>query len=247
MKALNEAGRTVIAVVAIVVLAGAFWLVLLQPKRDKASELSKQRNAIAAEVASEQAQVSSGEAAKQEFPADYRQMVQLGKAVPSQAETSSLVVQLNGLSSDVQTNFKSIVLGAEAEGGETTMEGEVPTALAPLGASPGPAGLLAMPYSLEFEGGFFDLASFLRKLDSMVQTKGSEVSAKGRLVMVDGFSLTPLSTGEEASSGGTLAANLSVNTYVTPPGQGLTAGVTAAGPVEATTEPSSTETTPDEP
>jgi hypothetical protein len=90
-----------------------------------------------------------------------------------------------------------------------------------------------MPYSLEFEGGFFDVANFIHRLDGLVKTKDDAVVAHGRLVTVDGFELAP--GGGEGSSD-QLAAHLSVSTYVTPPGQGLTAGATASGPATASYE-----------
>jgi hypothetical protein len=230
MKPLNDTARLILVAVAIVVLAGAFYLMLLQPKRDKAGELSTQEAALSSELSSVESTVSAAESAKAEFPGDYRQLVVLGKAVPSEAETPSLLVQLNGLSAGAHTSFRSIALGGGGEG--VAVEGaEGSTALSPLGAAAGPSGLLSMPYTLEFEGGFFDVAKFMHKLDSMVVTDGTEVSAKGRLIMVDGFSLVPLS-GEQSSAAGRLQANLSVNTYVTPPGQGLTSEATSAGPTE---------------
>lgn len=241
---IGKSGATVIAAVAIIFLAGAFWLLLLQPKREKSSELAKQEASIQNEVVAQQATVSAGEAAKSEFPQVYRQLVVLGKAVPAEADTPSLLVQLDSLSADVHTSFTSISSGG-GEGEEAGAETVETSALAPLGAVPGPSGLLAMPYSLEFEGGFFDLTRFLRKLDALVVTDRNEVSADGRLVMVDGFNLTPLSTNEESSAGGTLSANLQVNTYVTPPGQGVTAGATAAGPAEEAS-PELTEVAPEE-
>jgi Tfp pilus assembly protein PilO len=231
-KSIGSSGPTIIVAVAIIFLAGAFWLLLLQPKREKSSELSKQEASIQSEVVAQQATVSAGEAAKAQFPDVYRQLVVLGKAVPAEADTSSLLVQLDGLSAGVHTSFRSISSGGGEEAGAVGAETAEPSALAPLGAVPGPSGLLAMPYSLEFEGGFFDLTRFLRKLDALVVTDGNEVSANGRLVMVDGFNLTPLSTNEESTTGGTLSASLQVNTYVTPPGQGVTAGATATGPAE---------------
>jgi Tfp pilus assembly protein PilO len=234
-RSIGETGRVIIGVAVIVVMAAAFYLVLLQPKREKSSELSKQESAIATEVAAAQASAATAEAAKKAFPEDYRQLVQLGKAVPAESETPSLLVQLNGLSEGVNTSFKSIALNAESAPGEV-IEASEGSALPPLGAAAGPSGLLAMPYTLEFEGGFFDLARFLRKLDAQVVTEEGKVSAKGRLVMVDGFNLAPLSDGTESATGSTLTANLSVNTYVSPPGQGVTAGATAAGPAETSSE-----------
>ncbi len=239
MAKMNESTRIVLVVVAMVVIAGAFWFLLLAPKREKASELSEQVSTLSTEVAGAKQQIAAGQAAKKNFPSDYRQLVELGKAVPAEAATPSLLVQLNGLSARARTSFESIALGGGSGGGSSATAaagsgnaGE----LLPLGAGAGPSGFAAMPYALAFEGGFFDITKFIEGLDSLVQTKGDgEVDAHGRLVTIDGFSFAP-SGGEGSGSGssGQLAANFTVNTYVTPPGQGLTAGASPAGPTETT-------------
>ncbi len=95
-----------------------------------------------------------------------------------------------------------------------------------------------MPYALEFDGGFFAIADFIEGIDSLVETRDGTVDAKGRLVTIDGFNMAP-SGEEEGSASSDLHASFSVTTYVTPPGQGLTAGATAEGPsaTPATTTP----------
>jgi Tfp pilus assembly protein PilO len=239
MAKMTEQTRIVVVVVVMVALAGGFWLLLLSPKRDKAGELSEQVTTLQSEVASVKQEVASSLAAKQTFPENYRHLVELGAAVPSDAQTPSLVVQLSGLSSQARTSFQSIALGAGGGGAPTSESTTGNTAQLPLGAGVGPSGFAAMPYSLAFEGGFFDITKFIHSLDGLVTTKSNgEVDAHGRLVMIDSFSLVPVS-GEGQSNGvsaapGDLSANFSVNTYVTPPGQGLTAGATESGPAETT-------------
>ncbi len=93
-----------------------------------------------------------------------------------------------------------------------------------------------MPYSLEFEGGFFEVADFIQALDRAVKTKNGEVDARGRLVTIDGFELVPAENGQAGASE-TLTAHFTVSTYVTPPGQGLTAGATSSGPATASYGP----------
>lgn len=233
----NESAKTALAVVFVIAIAAAFWLILLSPKRDQANELKDQAATLTTELESAQAQANEALAAKKDFAADYAQLVQLGKAVPSDAATSSLLFELEALGAVTHTNFHSISLGAgesSESGAEATSETTESQSLPPLGATAGPSGLLAMPYSLEFEGGFFEIANFIQGLDSLVETKNGSVDARGRLVTVDSFELAPGTEGEGGSS--TLAAHLSVSTYVTPPGQGLTAGATSAGPATASFE-----------
>lgn len=229
---MNQSTKTALAVIAVFALAGAFWLLLLGPKREKASELSEQTASLRSEVASEQQRADAAVVAKREFPRYYSELVLLGKAVPAEAATPSLLVQLNGVSARSDTSFQSIATGG---GGEEAVSAPAATTepastLPPIGSTAGPAGFSAMPYSLELDGGFFDVANFVQGLDSLVTTKDGVVVAKGRLVTIDSFTLAPAS---EESTGGPdakLAANFEVNTYVTPPGQGLTAGATPSGP-----------------
>lgn len=233
---MSRSTKSALAIVVVLALAGAFWLLLLGPKREKASELAEQTSALRGEVATERQRALAALDAKREFPRYYRELVLLGKAVPAEAATPSLLVQLNGVSAHADTRFQSISLGGEG-GGEAAAETGDPASLLPLGASIGPAGLSAMPYELEFEGGFFDIADFIEGLDSLVKTKNGVVDAKGRLVTIDSFNLAPVAAeSSDAAASGSLAAGFSVSTYVTPPGQGLTAGATPSGPSTATTE-----------
>jgi Tfp pilus assembly protein PilO len=237
---MRESVKTSLAVLFIVLLAGVFWFALLAPKRDKANELSERATAVSAEVASEQSQLTEAAAARENFASYYRKLVLLGKAVPSEAATPSLLVQLQGIGTRAKTSFVSIVLGGGGESSEAAapVESESASEL-PLGAAVGAAGLPAMQYSLEFEGGFFEIADFIKELDSLVKTKNEEVDAKGRLVTIDGFTLAP---NREGSSSNKLTATFQVTTYVTPPDQGLTAGATETGP--ETSESIESEATP---
>jgi Tfp pilus assembly protein PilO len=229
-----------VAVAVVIVLAGAFWLLLLAPKRQQASELSERVTSIQSEVAAEDGRVSEALVARREFPHLYRQLVLQGKAVPSEAATPSLMVQLNGVGRRSATSFQGIQLkGTSAESApvasaESVSPTESAAALLPIGATVGPAGFSAMPYALQYGGGFFGIADFIQGLDELVSTKDGVVDANGRLVTFDGFEIKPEEEGTGAS-GAALEAHFNVTTYVTPPGQGITAGATGAGPAPETT------------
>jgi Tfp pilus assembly protein PilO len=239
---MNQSTKTALAFVVVIAMAAAFWFLLLSPKRDKASELGEQVSSIQAEVASEQVRAQEAVSDKKNFSKDYAELVSLGKAVPDEAATPSLLVQLNGLSDRSRTDFRGITrnTGGEAstESTEASTTTEGGTALTPIGASAGPAGLLEMPYQLQFEGRFFDIADFLHSIDSQVKTVDGRVEANGRLMTIDGFTLIPAQEEESGGNGGsstsTLVATVSATTYVTPPGQGLTAGASSSGPAEET-------------
>lgn len=125
---------------------------------------------------------------------------------------------------------------------------EAAAATLPIGASVGPAGLPVMPYDLKFTGNFFQIADFMKQLDAMVRTKQGAIDVDGRLLTVDAFTLAPIQTqvdgaGQALSPVPTLAAELSVTTYLTPADEGITAGATPVGPAPATEIPTSTSTT----
>lgn len=247
MKADN---KLIIAMLAVVVLAGAFWMLLLSPKRQEAGDLGKKVEKLEASLAQHEAEVTNALTAKREFPANYGQLVVLGKAVPADSETASLLVQIEHVADHSKVRFEEIDLdseGAEAAAAtapapEGTEEGagapaemvsptEVAASTMPLGAGVGPAGLAVMPYSLKFTGSFFHVADFIHGLDDLVKTTNAQVAVDGRLITVNGFSLAA----SDAGGFNKLQASFSVTTYLTPPEQGLTGGATPSGPAPIAT------------
>lgn len=247
---MNAKNRAVLAAVALVVLAFVFWTQLLSPKREEAAELGTQVVRLEASLAAHQAEIAEGEAAKAEFAGQYQRLVVVGKAVPRDDDVASLLVQVNRLADKSNGSFRDIVLSAEggseeaaatpaAPGEEPASPTEVAAALLPLGASIGPAGLAVMPYSVTYNGSFFDVADFIKGIDSLVDTKqGEEVAVDGRLVTIDGFALE--ANGDVGFP--LLEASFSLTTYLTPPGEGVSGGATPESP-PGTTEAAPVATT----
>ena len=99
-----------------------------------------------------------------------------------------------------------------------------------------------MPYQMQFEGGFFEIADFFGRIDRMVDSHGNVTKVDGRLLTIDGFSLVPSSAGLPQ-----LSASVTATSYLTPAEQGITAGATPEGPPETGVPAAtpSTESTPD--
>jgi Tfp pilus assembly protein PilO len=237
------------AMLVVAVLAAAFWILLLSPKREEASKLDAQVTQLEGSLAQHEGEIASAEEARGEFPTDYQHLVVLGKAVPGEDETASLLVQVNHIASDAGVRFQTLSLeasGSESEaspvapaGGETVSATEAAASLTPLGAAVGPAGLAVMPYKLAFTGNFFTIADFIKGLDSLVETTNEGVGVDGRLITVNGFSLAEDSEAKFPD----LQANFSVTTYLTPPSEGTTAGASPIGPEEeSVATPASTTT-----
>jgi Tfp pilus assembly protein PilO len=236
------------AMLLLIIVAFAFWTMALSPKRDEAAKLGAQMKKLETSLAQHQAEVEVAEEARKEFPVAYQRLVVLGKAVPGDDETASLLVQLNRISEKAHVRFETLKLepgsGSESEAsvpssanGEPVSPTEASASLLPLGATVGSAGLAVMPYKLTFQGDFFKMADFIKGLDALVKTTNEKVAVDGRLITVNGFTL------EEADAGfPDLEATFVVTTYLTPPSQGLTAGASPEGPEGVTSVPASTTT-----
>jgi Tfp pilus assembly protein PilO len=238
---MNSSNRAIVAIVALAVLAFVFWTQLLSPKREEAKKLEAEAAQLQASLAQHQAEIAEAEEAKREFPAEYQRLVVVGKAVPGDDDIASLLVQVNRLADGAGGTFREIQLSAEGGGKEepaaAPAPGEAPAsptevaaALLPLGASIGPAGLAVMPYTVTFDGQFFQIADFIKGIDSLVTTDDEGVVVDGRLVTIDGFSL------EADPNRGfpALKATFALTTYLTPPGEGVTGGATPGAPETAT-------------
>jgi Tfp pilus assembly protein PilO len=182
--------RTIIVAVAIVALAAAFYLLVLGPKRDQASELTSQIDQLNGSISAAEQQASYGEQARQEFPKYYGRMVVLGKAVPGEADTASLLVQLNGIADQSKMDLRAIALN---QGGATAAT----TAPAPAPAAPSTG---SAPTAA---------ASTAASTESTSNTAGSTTSTTGS---------SPAPTATPAPATEATAATLPVGSVVGPAG-----------------------------
>jgi Tfp pilus assembly protein PilO len=245
---MNSTNRAIVAIVALAVIAFVFWTQVLSPKREEAKELGAQVEQLEASLAQHQTEIVEGEAARKEFPAEYQRLVVVGKAVPGDDDIASLLVQVNRLSDRAGGTFRDIQLSAEGGGEEASPVAAAPAAgtpasatevaasLLPLGATIGSAGLAVMPYTVTFDGDFFQIADFIKGLDSLVTTNEEGVVVDGRLVTIDGFSLAA----DPGRGFPALQASFTLTTYLTPPGEGVAGGATPSAPGETTMTPAAT-------
>ncbi len=132
---MSSANRIIVVMLVVVALAAAFWLLLLGPQRQKADDLSDQVDHAKASLAESQSQAAEAAAARREFPADYQQLVVLGKAVPESDDTSSLIAELNTVSGRSKVRFNGIAIGDSA-GSATATSSAAPT---PAPSTPAPS------------------------------------------------------------------------------------------------------------
>jgi len=129
--------------------------------------------------------------------------------------------------------------GAKAGAGSTGPTGTQPAApavvsQAPPGTVVGTAGLMTVPFTFTFDGGYLAMRRFLKAIDGLATSKQGDIRVKGRLLTVDGFSLTPGLGGLPK-----LKAVVSATAYLVP--ANTAAGATAQSP-GGTTVPAPTTT-----
>jgi len=249
---MSASNRIIVAMLAVVALAIAFWMLLLSPKKEEVAKLDKQVAKQEEQLSVHEGEVQQGLAAQKAFPRAYRDLIVLGKAAPADDDTASLIVQLSRNARESGVRFETFVLTPTGDGESATPEAtaapepgqpasfvpptEVAASTMPIGAAIGPAGLAVMPYTLTFKGNFFHVADFIHGLDSLVESNNEKVEVTGRLITINGFTLTE----DTSKKFPALEASFTVTTFLVPPEQGVTAGAIPSSPEPSTTQVSTT-------
>lgn len=243
--------RIVVGVLAAVAVMAGFWFLLLAPKR---TEISTANAAITQAETTRDAAVAAAAAAEQargSYPQNYATVARLGKAVPEDDDIASLVYQLETIARANKIDFRAVkLIGAAAapapapplvaddkeankddKKDEKSEETAVPaTPVAPVVAQPppgavvGPAGLLTVPFTFTFDGGYLKMQTFLKAINGLANSKKERITVRGRLLTVDGFSLAASRKGFPK-----VKAVVSATAYLVPESDAATAQAPAAG------------------
>jgi Tfp pilus assembly protein PilO len=247
--------RIVIVAVLVAAALAGFWFVGLAPKRKEAADLQAQIASENQRLTEAQQKASAAKQAKERYRADYAAIAKLGKAVPKGDALPSLVYQLQSVSHSARIDFKSLKVAggggqgptpsaatAAAASSSTASTPSAPAAAAtqtaaatlPPGAAVGSAGFPTMPFSFVFNGTFFDMERFMREVQQFVRVNGQKVDVSGRLLAIDGFSL---SAGPKGFPD--VRANMSATAYLQSP-QDTTSSSTSTSTSSSPTPSSST-------
>ncbi|HEV8152870.1 MAG TPA: hypothetical protein VGP78_08060 [Solirubrobacteraceae bacterium] len=241
-------GRDRIVLLAVVAVAalGGFWFAVLAPKRDQVKKVEAELATQQGRLDKARAAEAAARSARAHYDSDYATVARLGKAVPTDDDVPSLVYQLESAAVGSKVDFRSLKLtpgapsatptGAGAAGGAaagasgSASATQAAAATLPPGSGVGSAGFPTMPFSFVFDGSFFSMQRFLRNVDRFVQLQDGQLTVSGRLLSVDGISLT---AGREGFP--SVKATLTATAYLLPADEGATAGATAAGPAGSQT------------
>jgi hypothetical protein len=158
---------------------------------------------------------------------------------PTSAAQGAAATQDNAQNKAASQDGKDAGANAAASNGSTPPAAGAPadptqsaTAALPPGATVGEAGLNTMPFTFTFQGSFFKLSGFLTKLERYISARRRSVDVRGRLLLVNGISLTAASKGFPA-----MTASIAAQAYLLPVDQGLFDGASPTGPSAVTAEP----------
>ncbi len=236
--------RIVVMVIVAVALVAGYWFLLLAPKRQEAAALGDKLSTQTQRLQQAQGAIASGLAARRSYGQNYASVARLGEAVPTDDNVPSLVYQVDAAARAAHVDFRAVKLSQSASASTSTASTassassassasantsapatQGATATLPPGASVGPAGFPTMPFSFTFDGSFFHMDDFLRRLDSFVRATNQHVSVGGRLLTVNGFSF-----GAGRSGFPFVKASVSATAYLLPANEGLAAGATPSAP-----------------
>jgi Tfp pilus assembly protein PilO len=131
---LTDRDRKILLALIPLVVIGAYWFLLLAPKREEAAKVRDDLSQAEGVRDTAQQRASQLAGAKASFGADYATVIRLGKSIPTSVDMPSLLVQLDRAARGTGIKFQDI------KAGERTAAA-VPTAAAatPVGGNGSPA------------------------------------------------------------------------------------------------------------
>jgi hypothetical protein len=229
--------RMLLAVVAVVLLVGVGWFLVLSPQREEATQLSQQIEAQEQALAQAQGEVAAGLAAKRSYARTYTTVARLGAAVPDDDNVASLLLQVEEAAEATGIDFRELAVGASSGAAaappppptvDPAAATQTITATLPPGAAVGPAGFPTMPFNFTFTGDFFRMAGFIGRLERFLVVRNDDLAVSGRFMTIDGIALNAAPDGFPR-----IQADVTATTYLLPAAEGLTAGATPSGPAPA--------------
>lgn len=208
--------RTALSVVAGALLLAGLWFLLISPKSEEASQLGQQVTEARGVLDQARSDLGRFQQARAEYRDNYAVLAAVGKAAPAEDATATLLFQLGATARTEKVDFRSFTAGAAPEGAPTAEATQA---------------LPAEPFSFDYVGPFFRLSDFLGGLQRYVDMDGERLAVDGRLLRVDGFSLS------EAEPGSPPQVSVQATAFTLPEGESALGGATPTAPAGASSMP----------
>jgi Tfp pilus assembly protein PilO len=203
-----------LVIVGLLLLAVAGYMLLVKPKRSEASQLDGQIAGVTKQIADRRSASTARQISVAVKTAD---LFRLAKAIPSDANMASVILELNDVATDAGIVFDSIA--PQAAVGEN--------------------GYQVRPINLTFSGNYFTLTDFLFRLRQLVQVHDGRLGVTGRLFGVQSISFAE----DDTRKFPFIDANLVLNAFsfgAAPAPLGTVPGAAPASTSTTTTDQSTT-------
>lgn len=120
--------RLILLILPLLALGVGFYVLVISPKREEASELAAQIEQLETSIQAAESQIAAAEQARDAFPRNYGTLVELGRAVPDDNDQATLIYDLAQLAGDNDVNFRDF---AVAQASTAPAPAAVPTDPAP--------------------------------------------------------------------------------------------------------------------
>ena len=108
---MSDRDRKIVLLLVPVILIAAFWFFVLKPVNEDVAKARTELSSHQERADQARGQLSGAQNTKQDFATDYAEIVRLGKAIPSQVDMPSLIVQLDRAAAGTGARFTRIAVG----------------------------------------------------------------------------------------------------------------------------------------
>lgn len=154
---------------ALVIVAVVAYVLLIRPVRAESGRLDEEIAELETKISA--ARLAAGPSAAEKIRV--ADLFELSKAMPDQTDMAGILLELNSVAESTGIRFAKIE----------------PTTAVPK------SGYSVLPIQLTFEGSYYDLSDFLFRLRNLVTVREGELSASGRLFVLDSLDMHQAGTG----------------------------------------------------
>ncbi len=239
--------RMVLLCLVAAVLLGAFYLKLVSPARKEAAKLTSEVSAANSQLSTAEGSLASARKAQSQYAAAYSSAVEIGKAVPPQAEVAALIFQIDAVSKSKDVAFNAISPGTGTSGAATSTPSS-PSAAAGSASAASPDTFTPMPFTFNFEGQFAQLTHMFETIEGFTKKLSSgQLQVTGRLLTIQTLKLIAPQRSTLGAPTHKLTGTVTASAYVLPPSSGASASPSSSGSPSPTTTSSPATSSPTTP
>lgn len=211
--------RSLGAAIAVgIALLATLWFVAIAPKRSENATVTANVAAQQQRLDAAKAELATFTASRNQFAGLMTELRGLDRAVPSRADISAMLRELQRRARARGSDLRLVELNNDAAQGAGAAPATTP------GAATRPGGLVALPFTFEYTGKYFDLVDILKTVRRSVRVTSGDLNVNGRLLTVDQLSFKRIEPGARLTK-----AVLNATAYIAADGSSAAPAAPAVG------------------